>query len=81
MDLGDDSSPQSQTLSLPKEKTKSVKADPGSNDPETSKDSAGSRNFKLPLQCFFLIMSVGLIGTTLLGIYMAFFFRGKRWLI
>jgi hypothetical protein len=70
----------SQSLSLPKERTKPAQSDPVSGDPPAAKNAARPHKSKLPLQCFFLVMSTGLIATTLLGIYMAFCFRGKRWL-
>jgi hypothetical protein len=71
----------SQTLSISKKNTKTVQADPGSDDSETDKHSTQAPKSKLPLQCFFVVMSAGLMVTTLLGIYMAFLFGGKPWLI
>ena len=70
-----------QTLSLPKEKIKPAQTDPVSGDPPTAKKAARAHKSKLPLQCFFVLMSAGLIATTLLGIYMAFCFGGKRRLV
>jgi hypothetical protein len=61
-----------QTLSLSKEKSKPAKSD--SADPANPKKTAQPQKSALPLKCFVLVMSVGLIATTILGIYMAFRF-------
>lgn len=71
----------SETLSLPKEKVKPAQTDPVESDPPSTKNAVRPHKSKLPLQCFFLVMSTGLIVTTILGIYMAFCFGGKQWLI
>lgn len=71
----------SQTLSISKKTTKTAQADSGTADPETDKHSTQVTKSKLPLQIFFAVMSAGLMITTLLGIYMAFPYGGKPWLI
>lgn len=45
------------------------------------KDESGTSKFTLALKCFFLAMAVGLISSTLLGIYMAFKFNRSRTLV
>jgi hypothetical protein len=70
-----------QTLSLPKEKTKASQSEPEPRDPADHKKTVHSQKSTLPLKCFVLVMSVGLIATTLLGIYMAFRFGGDPRLI
>jgi hypothetical protein len=70
-----------QSLSLSKEKIKPTKLALGSSDPEPAKSLLRTHRSKLPLQWFFVVMSAGLIVTTFLGIYMAFRFGGKPWLI
>lgn len=61
-----------QTLSLTKEKNKPAKSD--SSDPPSPKKAIQPQRSPLPLKCFVLVMSVGLIATTILGICMAFRF-------
>lgn len=61
-----------QTLSLTKEKSKPAKSDP--SDPVSPKKNGQPQKSALPLKCFVLVMSLGLIATTILGIYMAFRF-------
>jgi ABC-type sugar transport system permease subunit len=45
------------------------------------KDEDGSKKFTLALKWFFLAMAVGLVSSTLLGIYMAFKFNRSRALV
>jgi len=45
------------------------------------KDESGTNKFTLALKWFFLAMAVGLISSTLLGIYMAFKFNRSRTLM
>lgn len=71
----------SQTLSVPKLKTKSRKPAAERGDSRTAQNSHRFDNSRLPLQCFFLVMSAGLVATTFLGIYMAFCFGGDKRLI
>lgn len=63
-----------QTMSLPKEKTKPAPPESDARDTVAPKKASSSASGKssLPLKCFVLVMSVGLMATTLLGIYMAF---------
>jgi hypothetical protein len=70
-----------QTLSLPKEKSKASRSEPVPRDAADQEKTAQPRKSTLPLKCFVLLMSVGLIATTLLGIYMAFRYGGDRRLI
>jgi hypothetical protein len=70
-----------QTLSLPKEKSKASQSEPGPRDPADQEKAGQPRKSTLPLKCFVLLMSVGLLATTLLGIYMAFRYGGDRRLI
>jgi hypothetical protein len=70
-----------QTLSLAKEKSKLKQADSVPDDPAVHKKADLPRKSALPLKCFVVVMSVGLIVTTLLGIYMAFRFGVSPWLI
>lgn len=65
-----------QTLSLPKGKSKAVQ--PESGDPEVQKKETKATKSSLPLKCFVLAMSVGLMVTTFLGIYMSFRLGGER---
>jgi hypothetical protein len=67
-----------QTTVLTKEKSKSKQPEPESGDPVPKKKAAHPEKSALPLKCFVLVMSIGLIVTTLLGIYMAFRFGGNR---
>jgi hypothetical protein len=70
-----------QTIGMPKEKSRATQAEPGSSDPGTEKKAAKPRHSTLPLKCFVLIMSLGLMATTFLGIFMAFRFKGNRRII
>lgn len=63
-----------QTLDLAKEKSKSKQADSVSGDPAVHRKADPPRKSALPLKCFVAVMSVGLMVTTLLGIFMAFRF-------
>ncbi|HEX4068039.1 MAG TPA: PepSY domain-containing protein [Acidobacteriaceae bacterium] len=71
----------SQILGLPREKVTPAKPAEGSGDPGIEKRSVRTNKSRLPLQCFIAVMSAGLFGTTLLGIYMAFWFGAKPRLI
>lgn len=70
-----------QTLSLAKGKDKPAQAESRLGDPVTRKKAGQPRKSALPLKCFVVVMSVGLIVTTFLGIYMAFRFGGAPRLI
>ena len=72
-----------QTLSLTKVKSKVAQPENGSADPggRGQQKEAMPTKSSLPLQCFTLVMSVGLTLTTVLGIYMAFRFGGDSRLI
>jgi hypothetical protein len=70
-----------QTIGMPEEKSKATHAEQGSSDPGTEKNAAKQRHSTLPLECFVLIMSLGLMATTFLGIFMAFRFKGNRRII
>jgi hypothetical protein len=71
----------SQTLRLPKEKSKPKQDESASRDPATRMKAAQPRESTLPFKSFVLVMSVGLMATTLLGIYMAFRLGGDGRLI
>ncbi|MFC5861829.1 PepSY domain-containing protein [Acidicapsa dinghuensis] len=70
-----------QTLTLNKAKSKPAQADQGSSDPGSQKKDVAAKKSPLPLKCFVVVMSVGLMATTLLGIYMAFRFGGDGRLV
>ncbi len=70
-----------QTVRLPKEKSKPAQDESGPRDPATEKKAAQPRKSTLPLKCFVVVMSAGLIATTLLGIWMAFRLGGDQRLI
>lgn len=70
-----------QTLSVTKEKAAISKPESVPGDPAGPKKAGSPRKSALPLKIFVLVMSVGLIATTLLGIYMAFRFGGDPRLI
>lgn len=70
-----------QTMSLPKAKSKPTQPDPAPGDPAIRNKPAQPVESSLPLKCFVLAMSIGLIATTLLGIYMAFRFGGDQRII
>jgi hypothetical protein len=70
-----------QTSSVSKEKSKPTSPEGTLRDPvaqKVEKAAPSPRNTALPLKCFVLVMSVGLFASTLLGIYMAFRYGGKR---
>jgi hypothetical protein len=67
-----------QTLALPKEKAKPVVPESAPRDPAAQKGVAPRRSPAFLLKCFVLAMSVGLMATTFLGIYMAFRYDVKR---
>lgn len=63
-----------QTLNLTKAKGKPTQAEPVSDEAAADKKAGSPRKSALPLKWFVVLMSLGLIATTLLGIYMAFCF-------
>jgi hypothetical protein len=67
-----------QTFALAKEKAKPVVAESALRDPAAQKKVAPRRSPTFLLRCFVLAMSVGLVATTFLGIYMAFRYDVKR---
>ena len=69
-----------QTTKLPREKTKPPSPEPDTRDPVAPKKASDPAPAKssFPFKCFVLLMSVGLMATTLLGIYMAFRYGGSR---
>ena len=67
-----------QTLALPKEKAKPVVPESAPRNPAAQTKVAPRRSSAFLLKCFVLAMSVGLIATTFLGIYMAFRYDVKR---
>ena len=70
-----------QDMRLPKEKSKPKQDESTAADLATRKKAAPPRESTLPFKCFVLVMSAGLMATTLLGIYMAFRLGGDRRLI
>ena len=67
-----------QTLAFSKEKAKPVVPESAPRDPAAQKKVVPRRNSAFLLKCFVLAMSVGLMATTFLGIYMAFRYDVKR---
>ena len=65
-----------QTLSLTKGKTKPTQAESVPQDPAVDKKAGSPHKSALLLKGFVVVMSVGLVLTTFLGIYMAFRFAG-----
>ena len=65
-----------QTLNLNKAKTKPTQTESVSQDSAVDKKNELPRKSALPLKWFVVVMSVGLVLTTFLGIYMAFRFAG-----
>lgn len=65
-----------QSLAQSKEKAAVAPPDSETVDKSESKKAPRKANSTLPLKCFVLVMSVGLIVSTILGIYMAFRFGG-----
>ena len=65
-----------QTLNLTKGKTKPIQAESVSGDPGVEEKAGLPQKSALPLKWFVVVMSVGLLLTTFLGIYMAFRFAG-----
>lgn len=63
-----------QTLNLSKEKSKPKQADSVPGDAAVQSRTDPPRRSAVPLKCFVVIMSVGLIVTTVLGIFMTFRF-------
>jgi hypothetical protein len=72
-----------QTMSLPKEKTKPASPELDTRDAVAPKKASASASAKSSwlFKCFVLVMSVGLMVTTLLGIYMAFRYGGSPLLV
>jgi hypothetical protein len=70
-----------QTLNLIKPKSKPTQAEPAAGDSGADKMTAPPRRSSLPLKWFVVVMSVGLIVTTILGIYMAFCFGASPKLV
>lgn len=70
-----------QTLNLTKGRSKSTQVESVSGDLPVDKKAGRPRMSVLPLKCFAVVMSIGLIATTFLGIYMAFRFGGTSKLI
>ena len=66
----------SQNMLVPKEKAKAAAADADTAEKSTPKKAPKNEKSTLPLKCFVLLMSIGLILSTLLGIYMAFGYGG-----
>lgn len=64
-----------EVMSAPKKKAKTAPADSDSVD-KVPKKAPKSEKSNLPLKCFVLTMSIGLIVSTLLGIYMGFRYGG-----
>jgi hypothetical protein len=62
---------------LGRTKEKSAQSAPDQGDQGKKKEAAPKGKSALPLKWFVVVMSVGLIGTTLLGIYMAFRYGGS----
>ena len=70
-----------QTLTLTKGTAKAAQLEPGSGTPVIPKKETKPAKSSLPFKCFVFVMSLGLMATTCLGIYMAFRFGGDRRLI
>jgi len=70
-----------QTIRLPKEKSAPAQPKLEPRNPAPQEKETQPHKSTLPLKCFVLLMSAGLIATTLLGIYMAFRSAGDRRLI
>ena len=70
-----------QTTDLPKEKTKPATSVPEPHDPAPARKASSPGKSTLPLKCFVVMMSAGLMATTLLGIYMSFSYGGNRVLV
>ena len=65
-----------QRIAPPKVKAKAAPVDSDSEEMATPKKAPKSEKSTLPLKGFTLVMSIGLIVSTLLGIYMAFRYGG-----
>lgn len=70
-----------QTLNLTKGKSRPMQAEPVPGGFASDKKTGPPRRSTAPLKWFVVAMSVGLIVTTLLGIYMAFYFGGAARLV
>jgi len=70
-----------ETLNLTKAKIKQTQTESLSQDPAVGKKNELPRKSALPLKWFVVVMSVGLVLTTFLGIYMAFRFAGAPRLV
>ena len=60
----------------PKENAKTAPADSDTVEKSAPKKAPKNEKSTLPLKCFVLVMSIGLMVSTLLGIYMAFRYGG-----
>jgi hypothetical protein len=67
-----------QSVVMPKEKAKTTPDDSDNVEKSAPKKTPKHEQSKstLPLKCFVLVMSIGLMASTLLGIYMAFRYGG-----
>lgn len=70
-----------QTLNVPPQKTRSKQPAAEARDSAPPKDASKPQKSSLSFKCFSLLMSVGLIVTTLLGIFMGFRYGTSRGLI
>ena len=72
-----------QTTSLPKEKTKPASPEADGREAAATKKAPASALGKssLPFKSFVVVMSAGLMVTTLLGVYMAFRYGGNQRLV
>jgi hypothetical protein len=67
-----------QTYSLPPAKSKSTELVSESRSAKPQQQIAKTHQASLPLKFFVAVMSIGMIVTALLGIYMAFLYGGDR---
>lgn len=65
-----------EVMSAPKKKAKTMPEDTDTVDKSAPKKAPRNEKSTLLLKCFVLAMSIGLIASTLLGIYMAFRYGG-----
>jgi hypothetical protein len=65
-----------QSVVVPKEKAKTAPADSDTVEKSAPKKASKNEKSTLPLKCFVLMMSIGLMASTLLGIYMSFRYGG-----
>jgi hypothetical protein len=65
-----------QSFVMPKEKAKTAPADADTVEKSVPKKAPKHDKSTLPFKCFVLVMTIGLMVSTLLGIYMAFRYGG-----